>query len=292
MKKFLNKLLFPHPLIVLLCSILTAALLVLVFSADDIPETISYAVYAFSAYSLCILLAYLIPNAVSCTKKMLSKIPVLNRYLNDKLFRAQTSIYISLIYNTLYSIFYAIMAFILKSYWQMALALYNFVFTIMRFMLIKRYNSAKKKKDNQRFVYEQKTYKSCGILMLLMSATMTGLIELLISEGKKASGEILTITISAYTFYCFTIALINIIKFRKENSPILLASKNICFARALMSLFSLQISMFSQFGGLENNMETIMNIIVGLVVCMTCVAMAVIMIVKSNKKIEHIKGDN
>ena len=193
MKKYLNKLLFPHPIIVLLCSALTTALLVLVFSNEFIPEMFSYFIYGFSGYSLCILLAYLIPNAVYNVKKALSKIPLMHKYIDDKLFRAQISIYASLLNNTLYSIFYAIMAFIQKSYWQMALALYNFVFTVMRFMLIKRYNNAKKKDNEQRLILELKTYKTCGIMMLLMSATMTGLIELLISEGKKASGEILTI---------------------------------------------------------------------------------------------------
>lgn len=287
MRKYLNKLFFPHPSVVLLCSVLTAILLTLVFATDYISKMFSYVIYAFSAYSLCILLAYLIPNASDIIKKSLSKIPIMNKYLNDKLFRAQTSIYISLINNTIYSVFYAVMAFIQKSYWQMALALYNFVFTVMRFMLVKRYNAAKKMSNDQRLTYEVKTFKSCGTLMLLMSATMTGLINLLISEGKKASGEILTIAIAAYTFYCFTIALINIIKFRKENSPILLASKNVCFARALMSLFSLQISMFSQFGGMESDMEIIMNIVLGLVVCMTCVAVAITMIIKANKKLKE-----
>lgn len=286
MKKCLNRLLFPHPFVVLLCSVLTAVLLTLVFATDYIPEMFSYFIYAFSAYSFCILLAYLIPNISKFLKKFLSKMPVMNRYINDKLFRAQASIYASLINNTIYSAFYAVMAFVQKSYWQMALALYNFVFTIMRFILAKSYSKANKKDDKQRLVYELKTYKSCGILMLFMSATMTGLIELLISEGKKASGEILTITIAAYTFYCFIIAIINIVKFRKENSLILLASKNVCFARALMSLFSLQIAMFSQFGGIESNMEVIMNILFGFVVCMICVAIAVIMIIKANKNLK------
>lgn len=286
MKKLLNKLLFPQPLIVLLCVALTVVLMVLVFATDYVPEAFFYVIYAFSAYSLCILLAYLIPNVVSKIKKLLSKIPIMNRYLNDNLFRAQTSIYISLISNTAYSVFYAVMAFVQKSYWQMALAIYNLVLTVMRFMLIKRYNSSKKMSDNQKLIYEQKTYKFCGILMLLMSTTMTGLIELLISEGKKASGEILTITIAVYTFYCFIIAIVNIVKFKKESSLIFLASKNVCLARALMSLFSLQISMFSQFGGMESNMEIIMNIALGLIVCMTCAAMAVIMIVKSNKALK------
>ena len=290
MKKYLNKLLFPPPLLVLLCSFLTAVFLTLVFATDYIPEIFSYFIYAFSAYSLCILLAYLIPNTSHHIKKILSKIPVMNRYINDKLFRAQASIYVSVINNTIYSIFYAVMAFIQKSYWQMALALYNFVFTVMRFMLIKRYNSAKKKDDKQRLSYELKTYKACGIMMFLMSATMTGLIELLIADGKKASGEILTITIAAYTFYCFIIAIVNIVKFKKENSLILLASKNVCFARALMSLFSLQISMFSQFGGTESNTENIMNIILGLVVCMICVTIAAIMIIKANSNLKKLSN--
>ena len=289
MKKLLNKLLFPNPSLVFLFAALTVVLMVLVFLTDYIPDIFDCIIYAFSAYSLCILLIYLIPNAVRNTKKILSKIPIMNKYMNDKLFRAQISIYATLVNNTAYSILYAVMAFIQKSYWLTALALYNFVLTISRFMLIKRYNSAKKKNDNQRLIYELKTYKSCGILILLMSATMTGIIKLLISEGKDATGEIFTITIAAYTFYCFIIALINIVKFKKENSPILLASKNVCFARALMSLFSLQISMFSQFGGLENNNETIMNIVVGFVICMGCVSMAVVMIIKSNKYIKNFK---
>lgn len=41
--------------------------------------------------------------------------------------------------------------------------------------------------------------------------------------------------------------------------------------------------MFSQFSGMENNTEIIMNSILGLIVCMTCVATAVIMIIKANK---------
>ncbi|MDE6020549.1 MAG: hypothetical protein K2H01_06110, partial [Ruminococcus sp.] len=103
MKKYLNKLLFPHPIIVLLCSVITAVFLVLVFATDYIPEIFSYFIYAFSGYSLCVLLAYLIPNAADNVKKTLSKIPVMNRYVNDKLFRAQFSIYASLVNNTVYS---------------------------------------------------------------------------------------------------------------------------------------------------------------------------------------------
>ncbi|MGN1201943.1 MAG: hypothetical protein ACI4RF_01500, partial [Eubacterium sp.] len=237
MKKFkeiLHRLLFPPVWVVLLCTVCAAVLLIFVFVKKYDTSPIAYFSYAFSAYSFCILLAFLIPNTVSGGKNVISKIPLVNKYFNDRIFRAQTSIYISLIVNTVYSVFYFVMAVVQKSYWQVTLSLYNFVFSLMRFMLVKSYRKAKKEKDEKdRLIYEFKSYRLCGIFMFLMSATMAGMIELMISDGKKAGGEIITITIAAYTFYCFIIAIVNVVNFRKQNSPILLASKNICFARAL-----------------------------------------------------------
>lgn len=294
MKKLLNKLLFPHPIVILICSVLTVVLLVLVFATDYIPEIFSYFIYFFSAYSFCILLAYLIPKATAFIINRLSKIPVMNKYINDRLFRAHTALYIGLAGNTVYSVFYFVTAIVQKSYWQITLAVYNFIFSAMRFIMVLNYGKAKKKENEEsRLVYEFKSYRICAVLMLLMSTVMTGLIEQLISDGKNAGGEIMTITIAAYTFYCFIIAIINVFKFRKQNSPILSASKNVCFARALMSLFSLQITMFSQFdGNSSSQMQYIMNILLGLAVCLTCVLIAVIMIVKANKNIKLIKEGN
>lgn len=287
-KEILNRLLFPPIWVVALCTVCATALLIFVFVKGYDNSPAAYFAYVFSAYSLCILLAFLIPNATGITKRIIEKSPLINKYFNDRVFRAQISIFISLTVNTVYSVFYFIMAIVQKSYWQVTLALYNLVFSFMRFMLVKSNSKAKKEKDEtNRLLYEYKSYRNCGIFMFFMSATMTGMIELMISDGKKAVGEIVTITIAAYTFYCFIIAIINVVNFRKQNSPILLASKNVCFARALMSLFSLQITMFSQFGD-GNSSQRIMNIIVGLVICILCVAIAITMIVKANKSIKKL----
>lgn len=219
---------------------------------------------------------------------------ILNKYFSDRIFRAQTALYIGLAGNTVYSVFYFIMAIVQKSYWQITLAVYNFIFSAMRFIMVLNYGKAKKKEDEKsRILHEFKSYRLCAILMFFMSITMTGLIEQLISGGKDTGGEIITITIATYTFYCFIIAIINVFKFRKQNSPILSASKNICFARALMSLFSLQITMFAQFDeGSNSQSQHIMNILMGLAVCMICVAIAVSMIAKANKNIKFIKEGN
>lgn len=288
LKEIFKSLLFPPIWVVFLCALCSIPLLIFVFVNKYNDSFLAYFSYVFSAYSLCILLAFLISNGLSIGKNISSKIPFINKYLNDKIFRAQTSIYISLLLNTAYSVFYFIMAVVQKSYWQITLALYNLVLSVMRFLLVKSYSKSKKNKsEKSRLLYEYKSYRLCGIFMFLMSATMTGMIELLISDGKDAVGEILTITIAAYTFYCFIIAIVNVFKFRKQNSPILLASKNVCFARALMSLFSLQITMFSQFGD-GDGYQRVMNIIFGLVICIACVTVAVIMIVKANRNIKKL----
>lgn len=288
-KQLFKKLLFPHQLVIIICCAAAGALLWYVFSSGT-ENALAYITYFFSAYSFCVLLIRLIPLTVRKVYALLCKIPVMNRYLNDIHFRAHTAIYLSLIGNGAYSVFYFVMAFVQKSYWQAALAIYNMVFTLMRFMLALNYSRARKKGcEKEQLLYEWKAYRLCGALMLLMSATMTGIIELSIENGKNTGGDILTITIATYTFYCFIIAIINVVKFKKENSPILLASKNVCFARALMTLFSLQITMFSQYDTTGSEMQHIMDIVLGLAVCALCVGIALTMLIKSNKNIKNTK---
>ncbi len=249
-----------------------------------------YAAYPFSAYALCVLLVYLIPRAVALIKKPFSKIPLVDRYFNDPLFRAQVSVCIGLIFNTLYSVFYFVMAFVRQSYWQGALAVYNLILSGMRFMLIRNFSRAKKqadKTDRQRA--EWKAYRRCGALMFVMSVAVICMIDLLISDGTNAGGEILTISIAAYTFYCVILAIVNVVKFRKQVSPILSASKNICFVRALMSLFSLQITMFAQFGGADDGMFVYaMDIILGIAVSLLSIATAAAMLLRAQKRLNAL----
>ncbi|MGN0529126.1 MAG: hypothetical protein ACI4IE_08325 [Eubacterium sp.] len=287
-KEFLRRILFPPIWITAFCAVLTAVLLFFVFSYGYDNTVIADIIYAFSAYSFCIVLLLLIPNLKGAAAKFVSKVPLADRFFNDRLFKAHISIYISLLCNTVYSVFYAVEAIIQKSYWLSAMAIYNFVFTAMRFVLAEKY--AKTRRKENRIIYELKAYRVCGILMLIMSLTMTGIIELLIRDGKKASGEIMAITVAAYTFYCFITALINVFKFKKQKSPILLASKNVCFARALMTLFSLQILMFTQFGSSDVS-QHIMNIATGTAICAICVVIAVLMIVRANKKLKIEEGN-
>lgn len=288
-KKLLKTIFCPPPLRLLLFGVCAAAALIRIFGGAHTDSPVVYIAYPFSAYALCVLLVYLIPRGIALVKKPFSKIRLVDRYFNDSLFRAQVSVCIGLIFNTLYSVFYFFMAFVRRSYWQGALAAYNLILSSMRFMLIRNFSHAKKQADETaRQRAEWKAYRRCGALMFVMSIAVICMIDLLISDGTNAGGDILTISIAAYTFYCVILAIVNVVKFRKQVSPILSASKNICFVRALMSLFSLQITMFAQFGGADSDgvFVYIMDIVLGIVVSLLSIATAAAMLLRAQKRLK------
>lgn len=205
------------------------------------------------------------------------------------MFRAKTSLTVGVVFNACWSAAYLLMCVIQRSYWLIALAIYNIVLTVIRLMLYLSYSIINNKDSNKKLLNEFKIYRSCGAMMLVMSLCMTGIVYLLIKDGVKVNGSIVTIAIATYTFYCLTVAVINVVKFSKRGSPILAASKNVCLARAIMSLFSLQVTMLIQFDGTDEYTSRILNISVGFVVCFICLIIALGMIIKSTKNINIIK---
>ena len=79
-------------------------------------------------------------------------------------------------------------------------------------------------------------------------------------------GSVIYIT-AAYSFYLLTLSIVNLVKFRRLNSPVLSASKALNFAGALMSVFNLENAMTSRFST-DVEFRRIMNTAVGLTVCL------------------------
>ena len=75
------------------------------------------------------------------------------------------------------------------------------------------------------------------------------------------------LAIATYAFTKITLATINWIKVRKITSARLLALRNISFANAFVSIFSLQRSMLVSFEGMSEMEIRIMNVATGCAVC-------------------------
>ena len=120
---------------------------------------------------------------------------------------------------------------------------------------------------------------AAGILLLALNFALTGVILLTIAQDTaRRYSEIVVISIATYTFYKIIMAVVNMVKVRKMQSPVLITIRNIGVADALVSMLTLQATMLASFqgkGGLDANR---MNAITGMVVCVLILALGVSMI--------------
>lgn len=136
-------------------------------------------------------------------------------------------------------------------------------------------------------------YRTCGWIFLVMNMTLTVITFFMIYWNRTFEHhEITTITLAAYTFTSFTMAIINLVKYRKYNSPVLSAGKAISLAAACVSMMTLESTMLTTFGDGTMNLTArrIMLGATGAVVSIFIIVMAIYMVVQSNKKIKSLNN--
>lgn len=192
---------------------------------------------------------------------------------------------LSLGFNLAYGIYNGIIGFSSHSWWLITLCAYYIILSVMRFavLLFKGENENSSNHFIMRFT---------GCLMIFLSIILAGAAYLSFeSERGIKYNEILMITIAAYSFTKITLAIINLIKMRKNNSSIIKTLRYISFADALVSIFALQRSMLVSFGAMPENGIQIFNICTGTAVYIGVFILGIILIGgKQNGKIKNSKS--
>lgn len=135
-------------------------------------------------------------------------------------------------------------------------------------------------------------YRLCGWIFLVMNLALSLMVFFMVYWNRTLRHhEITTIALAAYTFTAFTMAIINMVKYRKYNSPVYSASKAISLASACVSMLTLEATMLTTFGA--GTMGTITRKIflgcTGGVISVFVVVMAIYMIRQSSKKLKDLK---
>ncbi|MGN1406113.1 MAG: hypothetical protein ACI4WM_07560, partial [Erysipelotrichaceae bacterium] len=168
-----------------------------------------------------------------------------------------------------------------RSFWYVFLFAYYFILDFMRLSLLKNIEN----KDQSKSL---KKYLGCGRSLLILNFVLTFMIIFMISSTTKyRHHEIITISIATYTFYALTMAIINIIKYRKSDDPILKSGKCISFCCALVSLLSLETTMLNVFG--QSSQEAFRKFMIlssGLVVVLIILSVSVYMIRDASRRIK------
>ena len=137
-------------------------------------------------------------------------------------------------------------------------------------------------------------YRACGIIFLVMNLALALIIFFMVYWNRTFEHHMITtIAMAAYTFTAFTLAIINVIKFRKYNSPVFSASKAISLAAALVSMLTLESTMLTTFsdGTMTNFDKKMMLGMTGGVISLLIVAMAIYMIVNGTKRLKNLKAE-
>lgn len=207
-------------------------------------------------------------------------------FLEDYRFRTILTTMPSFMINVAYTIYNGVIGIMNQSSWFITMAVYYSLLGIMRYCAVHTERKISRLEDHELIrKKELAVIKTDGILLLLLNLALSGVVLLTIAEGTaKAYSDIMAISIAAYTFYKIIMAVINMVKVRKMESPILITIRNIGVADALVSMLTLQMTMLVSFQGTDSLDMNRMNGITGLAVCLLISALGISMIYYAFKR--------
>jgi len=283
-KKIGLNLLYPH-LAVIIC-LLPISVAFLVFSliylgTESILAIISY----MFAFYVLLVICFRVPRIIKFFKKYKNENKYMKKWFSDVHLRVNVSLYGSLIWNVAFAIFQLGLGFYHNSFWFYSMFAYYVMLSVMRFFLLKH---TRKYKANEQNKIEVKKYIISGWLLLFINLTLAVIIFFMVYFNRTFHHHMITtITLAAYTFFTFTFAIINLIRYRKYKSPVYSAAKTISLISGCVSMLTLESTMLTTFGANESVLfRQIMLSITGFVVVGFAITMAIIMIVKGKKQLQ------
>ncbi len=289
-KKFGKALLFPHIAVMLLLIPAATALLVFSMAVVGTDTPLAYLSYTIAAYTLTVW-CFQIPRLVQAIKRFRRENKFFRRWQSDARLRVNVSLYSALAGNALYGVFHLWLGFYHKTFWFYSLGAYYVCLGVMRFFLL---SHTRKYEAGEREYEELLKYRACGWVFLLMNLALALIVFFMVYFNRTFVHHMITaIAMAAYTFAAFAAAAVNIVRFRKYNSPVFSASKAIAFAAACVSILTLTSTMFTAFGDgtMDVAAQKMMLGSVGFAVSGVVLGMAVYMIAESTKKIKKFKAE-
>ena len=289
-KKIGKVILFPHIAIMIILIPIATVLLVgsMVFVSTE--SVIAYISYVLAAYTLTVW-CFKIPYLIKFFKIFKDENKYARRWQDDTRLRVNVSLYGSFIWNALYGIFQLWLGFYHHTFWFCSLGGYYICLAIMRFFLVRH---TRKYAPSEKMQTELVKYRACGIVFLVMNLALAMIIFFMVYWNRTFEHHMITaIAMAAYSFTALITAIVNVIKYRKYNSPIYSASKTITLAAALVSMLTLESTMLTTFsdGTMTATTQNWMLGATGGAISVLIVSTAIYMIVIGTKKLKELKTE-
>lgn len=290
-KRLGKALLFPPIAIALI--LLPICTVGLVYSMLILEETdpVRIGFYVLSFYTLTVWCAR-VPKIICLVKNFKEENRSMKRWFSDVRLRTNVTLSGHVVWNGAYAALQLGLGVYHKSAWFYSLALYYASLAVMRLFLV-RYTLRHKPGEKMRDEWHR--YRICGWVFLVLNMALTVMIFYMVYRNRTVRHhEITTIAMAAYTFTSLTMAILNVIKYRKYNSPAFSASKAISLASACVSMLTLEGTMLATFSGTDMTVQT-KQLFLGLsgaAISILILVMALYLIVHGNKQIKCMENEN
>ncbi len=288
-KKFWRNLLFPPlfvPLLLLPIS-LGAMGYGMLRLGDSHPATIAADALAF--YGL-IIWCIRVPEMIRSHKHFKEENRYTNRWFTDHRLRMNVTVGGHVLWNGAYGALQLGLGIYHHSAWFYSLAAYYASLAVMRFFLVRHTLRHEPGRELRKELYY---YRACGWILLLLNLALSGMMLYMIRENRVTRHhEITTIALAAYTFLTLTMAIINLIRYRKWGSPVISASRGVSLAAACVSMLSLENTMLATFGdgSMTNGTRQLFLALSGGGISIGIVTMAIYMIRNANNKLKQMEN--
>ena len=274
MKKFL----LLKGYLVAIFSILSAVLLYWIFAYDMDDSVFSYIIYAFSFYSLTVLVIFLFLRVKKIRLQIISLLKRNNRtreILDDRVERYRTFLFVSFVLNLILSIIKIVIGVYLSSYWVLINGAYYLVLAALRAFIS---TSWKESAEKQRA-----KIKIAGFLLAIMAISyFVILIEMYINYSAITYPMYLIYLAALYAFVKVSFALKDIFSKKIERSTVVVATFGVKLANALVAIIFLESSMLAEFGS-HSEGERVLLLISGCIVALIILLLSIYISIAADK---------
>ncbi|MBE7075014.1 MAG: hypothetical protein E7376_03455 [Clostridiales bacterium] len=254
-----------------------------------------YPIYVIAFLLLCYgiyIIVYFAPKIKQRFLKLALKNKYTKKYIQNFGFRSLVSSFIGFVINAAYACMLAVFAILSHSVWYGALATYYIMLSLIKGGIIAKHNKRKSIENQEQFFIDQvKSYKNCGWFLTALTFTLVAaIVQMVIANQGFEYAGIMIYVMATYTFYKLTMAIINMIKARRNKDLTVQSLKNLNLASALVALLSLQTAMFQAFGQDVN--PRLFNALTGGGVTLCIITIAVLMIAKGRYILKKVNKQN
>jgi hypothetical protein len=270
-------------------------IMVIGYQGNIALEILAYTLFGLSAITFAYSVYFIVRWVPSIKSKIMNMIDA-NRFTHTlrKDFGFRTVIFAigSFCMSIAFGFFNGYMGIAYASIFNGALAMYYIVLALVRGGVLVHHGKGAKKDDTYHEKDDEKRakiYRNIGILILVLSIALSGIIAQMIFDDRHFSYPGWTVfAFAAYACFKITMSIINLFKARKHDDMTVKAIRNINLTDAMVSILALQTALLHTFG--EAGIDvSLYNTLTGCAVSVGTYAIGIIMIVGGVKTLKLLK---